>query len=159
MGINPLDILIHIINIVVLYVLLRALLYKPVSRFLSQRTKNIQQQFEDAEQAKQEAEGLRASYEQRVNEANDEAQRILREGNLTATTSAAEILDSARRQASELLDEAREKATEERKEAMNDLEQQIADMAISLASQILQREVSEEDNHKVIETFFEQAAG
>lgn len=157
MEINPLDIAIHIINIVVLYLLLRILLYKPVSKFMSARTARIEKQLADAAQTLADAGHTKESYDALLCNADAEAQKKLLESNRQANEQAAGILESANTRAGQILQEAREKAKEERHAAVSALEGQITDMAITLAGQILQREVNEEDNHKVIETFFEQA--
>lgn len=157
MQINPLDIAIHLINIVVLYALLRLLLYKPVSKFMAGRTARIEKQLADAAQAQADAAQKKDSYDALLHNADSEAQKKLLESNRQANEQAAGILATAKDHAEELMQEARSKAAEERHASIRALEGQITDMAITLAGQILQREVNEEDNHKVIESFFEQA--
>ncbi len=156
MELNFVDVLIHIVNILVLYVLLRALVYKPVRKFMQARTERIEKQLTDAKAAEQKAAEEKASYDQLLAQADDQVQQRIREGNQRAGESASEILESASKQAEELLREAKEKAKTERKEAVAALEPEIAGMAVSLAEQILQREISEEDNRQVIDTFFEK---
>jgi len=157
MDIQPLDIVIYIINIVVLFLLLRVILYKPVSKFLHARTERIQKQLDDAAAERGEADALKASYEEKLSEAKKDAQQLLLTETQKANSAAAEIINSAHGQAEQLLSDARERAEEERQDAITRLEQQIADMAIALAGEILQREVSKEDNEKVIDSFFSRA--
>ncbi len=156
MEINLLDIVINIINIVVLYILLRVLLYKPVSKFMRQRTERVENELRQAEALRAEAADEKADYAVRLAHADEEAQKRLLAGNRQANEQAAAILAAAKEHADELLSEAREKAQEERRAAVAALKGQITDMSLGLASQILQREVTEQDNHKVIDTFFEQ---
>lgn len=157
MELNPLDIAIHIVNIVVLYVLLRMLLYKPVSKFMAARTARIEKQQADAAAALEEANKQKDSYDALLQNAGAEAQKQLLESNRQANEQAAGILAAAKGDAQQLLQEARTKAAEERRVAIESLEGKITDMAIGLAGEILQREVNEEDNRKVIDSFFEQA--
>ena len=49
MEINILDIIIHLINIFVLFIILRFLVYKPVSKFMRDRTKRVSDEMENAE--------------------------------------------------------------------------------------------------------------
>ena len=49
MEIYPLDIVIHTINIVIFYLILRLLLFKPIRKFMSQREQRIQSQMDEAE--------------------------------------------------------------------------------------------------------------
>ena len=63
MDINPVDILIHIINILVLFVLLRLLIYKPVKKFMDERSQRIQKEMDHASEISAQAEELHAQYQ------------------------------------------------------------------------------------------------
>lgn len=156
MDIQPLDIVIHMINIVVLYALLRVVLYRPVLQYLRGRSEAVQSELAMAEKVKAEANQLKQSYDARMKEAEAEARKILVEGNQKANDSATSIVESAQRQADELIEKAHENALAERKDMIASFEHQITDMAVSLAGEILKREVKQEDNSKVIETFFNE---
>lgn len=157
MDIQPLDIVIHIINIIVLYTLLRVLLYKPVSGFMKKRSDAIAGELSMAEQKLNEANQAKNEYDERLAHAQEEADRLLMQGNQKANDSAALIVDTAQQQAAELLEKARDQSTVERREVISSMEKQITDMAISLAGEILKREVNEQDNQAVIHTFFDKA--
>ena len=154
MDINPIDIAIHIINIVVLYVLLRLILYKPINQFLTTRAKGIETQLNDAENARAEAEEYKASYETHLQNAEQEAQKAALDIIRKADLSAAEIVDVAKQDADKILADTREKAEAERKESIETLKSQIAGMSVELAGEILAREVKEDDNRKTIDSFF-----
>lgn len=157
MDIQPMDIAINIINIVVLYVLLRFILYKPVKKFMQARTAGIQKNISDAESAKADALALKGSYDERLKDAKGEAEMLIKEGNEKANQSATSIVEAAHQQAEELLKKAEEKASREREDMVQALEKQITDMAIALAGEILQREIRQEDNEKLIDNFFHKA--
>ena len=157
MDIQPVDIVIHIINIVVLYVILRVILYKPINNFLQNRKVQIEADLEAAQKAKEEAEQLKLSYEDKLDKADAEAKKLVSAGNEEASKTASVIIKSAENQAEELIVAAKNKAETQRKETIIAMEGQITDLAVELAQQIIQREVSEEDNKKVIESFFDQA--
>nr|MDD6336270.1 F0F1 ATP synthase subunit B [bacterium] len=157
MELNPVDILIHIINIVVLYLLLRMLVYKPVKKFMDARTQRIERQLQDAADAKAQADTLRQSYDARMAQADQEAQARLREGSQRAGEAAQAILDDANAKAADIIQSAKQRAQQEKQAAIAELQPQIASMAVSIAGQILQREVKEEDNRQLIDTFFEKA--
>lgn len=59
-GLNPLDILIHIINFIVTFVLLYLLLYKPVSKFMHKRRESVEQALADAAATRAEADAYLA---------------------------------------------------------------------------------------------------
>ena len=64
-GLNPLDILIHIINFIVTFVLLYLLLYKPVSKFMHKRRESVEQALADAAATRAEADAYLAEAKQR----------------------------------------------------------------------------------------------
>lgn len=157
MDIKVSDIFIYIINIVVLYLLLRIILYKPVSRFLSDRSKRIADQLEHAGAVEKEAMERKAAYEQRLLGAQSEAKAIGEESAKRAAEAAEALLADTRKQAEQILEAARDRIARERQEALESLQPQIADMALALAAEILRREVSAEDNRQLIDSFFNKA--
>lgn len=154
MDLNLLDIVIHMINIVVLYVLLRLILYKPIKSFMQTRTERIEGMQQEAANEKEKAEELLAAQADILEEAKIEAEKEMQIRTAEANEKAAAILETANRQADELLLSARSKSAEERKEMLASVEKQISGMAIELASDILAREVKEADNEKIIDAFF-----
>lgn len=154
MDLHPLDIAIHIVNIVVLFVLLRAILYKPISNFLQKRTASIEKQLDDAQKIEEQANALKAQYEDKLAHTDEQVKKILDDSTREAGTTASGIVAAAQKRAETLSQEAHEKMQDERRQALTELEQEITGMAVTLAGEILQREVTEEDNRKVIESFF-----
>ena len=84
MDINFLDVLLHIANIVILYVLLRFILYKPIQKFMKARSERIQNQMDDAENAKRAIMEEKELYNKRISEIEEDKRQILRECQKTA---------------------------------------------------------------------------
>jgi F-type H+-transporting ATPase subunit b len=156
MALSPLNILIYIINIVVLYLLLRVLLYKPIRKFLDKREQKIQAQLTDAEEAQKKAHALLEQYQAQLAQAEEEAKKITQEGTVRAAEAASQLIADARQQAEEILAAARAKEQEEQKRALREMRTQIANMAVDLAAQVLKREVRLEDNRMLIDAFFQE---
>ncbi len=157
MDIQPLDIVIYLINIGVLFVLLRMVLFKPVRKFLDARSSSVAKELDDAKAAMADADELKANYAASMQDADQQVKKLILEGTRQANVQAAQIVDAANGKAKELLSDAREKSAVEREEAIAALQTQITDMAVALAERILQREVNQADNQKVIDTFFSKA--
>ena len=68
MELYPIDIAIHLVNILVLYILLRVLIWKPVRKFMLDRENRIQSQLDDATQLKKDAEQTKQDYDRRMAE-------------------------------------------------------------------------------------------
>lgn len=157
MNIQPLDIVIYIVNIAVLYALLRVLLYKPVHKFMADRQQNIQAALTGARSAQQEATELKQSFDQQLKNVDEESQKRLMDGAQKASEAASAIVTLAQQQAQDIVAKAHDKAEAERKQMIASLEPRITDMAVELAGEILKREVGPVDNQKVIDAFFQKA--
>ena len=155
MDLNPLDILYHIINIVVLYILLRLILYKPIRKFMTARSDRIQKQMEDAAAMEKAALDAKTEFELRLTDADETVRQMIKEGEIRAAAKADEIISEAKKQAENILSEAHEKAQAEATKVIEGVQDQIADVAVDIAGRILRREVSLEDNRAAVEEFFE----
>ncbi len=156
-GLNPLDIVIHIINIVVLFLLLRLLIYKPVRKFMSNREEKISKQLEEAQTARQEAEQLQVQCSAQLNDAKEQASQVVRNGEEQAAKAADTILENARKEANSILENARKQAEEDRQRTIASMQDEITNLAMEMAGRILRREVRLEDNRAVAEDFFKKA--
>lgn len=156
MDLQPMDIVIHIINIVILYVILRLLLYKPISKFMSERRQAIDNDIKQAATNRDQSEKLRLSYEKQLAETDQKIKERLSDANTEANKATVAIMDEARLQAKNLLAAAEEQALANKKQAISDLESQIVDMAIQLAEQLVKREISAADNERLIAEFWQK---
>lgn len=156
MELYPLDILIHIVNIVVTYILLRMLLYKPVRKFMDERAAKIEHQMEHARLLEQAAAEGKTAYEAQIADSEQKARELIREGEQKALFAAEGITKTANEQAAQIVAEAKQKALEEKKRAMEGMQEEVAEVATQIAGQILKREVSLEDNRAVADAFFRE---
>lgn len=156
MEIKLLDILIHIINIVILYFLLRLIIYKPVSKFMKERAGRIQKQMKDADEARTMAAEEKERFDNKISELDMSIDKILTENEAKAREAAAKIIEEAKKQADVILSDAREQARQEVKKTMESMQDQIADVAVEIAERILSREINAQDNYALMSEFFEQ---
>jgi F-type H+-transporting ATPase subunit b len=155
MEFNLVDILQHVLNIILLYIILRALVYKPVREYMKKRNDDLERQRLEISESKSEAMDLKAQYEQSLSGAKAEADSKVRDGVQRADKAAKEIIEKAKKDAGAVLVEAREQAALEQKRLEGAMKKEVADLALELASKILEREVSADDNRSVIEQYFE----
>jgi F-type H+-transporting ATPase subunit b len=91
----------QVVNFVVLVVLLRIFLYKPVIRAMDERERRIASRLEDAEQEQRRAEEAAGSYRQKQKELEKQHGQILAEARSEAEKRKSELLEEARREAEE----------------------------------------------------------
>lgn len=155
MNLNFSDIVQHLVNILVLYALLRLLIYKPVRKFMDARAARVQAQLDEAERMHAQAHEDSEQAAKRLAEVEDEAHRKLVESNRSASEEAAAIAAQAQEEARAILDKAKAEADQQRAEIQRRLQPEIADMAVEIAEKLLSREVNEADNRAIIDSFFE----
>ena len=156
MDFHPEDILISIINIAVLFILLRLILWKHINRFLTAREERVRFILDNAEKTRLEAEALRAEYEAKFEEIEARGRELMRESQTKASEEAEEILKDTRETARNMISEARERIIEERERAIVNAHHEIAQLATDMAARILRREVSPDDSVSAVEDFFRE---
>lgn len=137
MELYPIDIAIHLVNILVLYVLLRVLIWKPVRQFMAGREERVAAQMEQARALQAEAEKIKADYDARLVDVQATCDKMLSDGRLAAQTTGQKYIDKARIQADNILSEARAQAAEEKRRAMDEVKEELADLAVDMASRVL----------------------
>lgn len=158
MEINFVDIVIHVINIVVLFIILKALIYKPVIKFMNGRKAEINDALEKNSQTRDELEQEKAQLEQALLGAEKTARQKSDEILIDAHSSAEKILAEARDEAAKIVEASRGKADSLREEMMSDMQDEVKDISIKIAEKILSREINEEDNRAIISNFFNRAS-
>ncbi len=158
MEISIVEILLHIVNIVILFLVLRKFLYKPVIKFLNKRTEGIQKQIDEAAKMQTEAEQLKSKYDEMMTNAQELASQIIDQGRSIADDQAKQIVADAEGQASELKDRAKKAIVEQKKQAVIEMRQEVTRIAVQIAEKVLEREVSYEDNKDIIDRFFEKVS-
>ena len=148
------QILLHALNLVILVGGLYALLFKPVKKFMDQRTKNYQKMKADAENAQAQAESLKAELSERMKQADAEAQTYRQEAMARAEKEAGAVLDSARSQAEKIVNAAREKAANEEKQIVQNAQSEIARLSVEATQKLMDYKLSD-----VYNQFLDSAEG
>jgi F-type H+-transporting ATPase subunit b len=137
--------LITIINIAVLFFVLRAFLFKPVTKFMENRTNQIRGTIEAAEQDKAQAKLLLAQYEERLKIAGAEVEAIIRRARETGQREADRLTAEGKAAAELLLANARSQIEAEQRAAMAIFKAEAAALVISASARLLKRELKADD--------------
>lgn len=154
MEFHLIDFVQHVLNIIVLFLLLRLFLYKPVSKFMAAREAKFASEREAIMAGQQETSALKVQYEASLADARRTAERMADEKLQVAEREAEEIRQKAKKDAQRILADAHTQAMAERDEMLGELKDQTAALAVDLAGHILEREVSTADNQRIIDDFF-----
>ncbi len=141
-----------------MYLIKRFLLDKVVD-ILEKRKAEANAQIEDAEKANAEAQEMKADYERNLQNAKNEAAQILTTAQQSANARSEEILNEARNQAEQIRQRAENEIALERSKAVSELKGEIGDMAITIASKVVEREINPADHEALIEDFIRNVGG
>lgn len=136
---------ITIANLVILYLVLRRLLFKPVTSFMEARAKKIRESLAEASILKGEAQEMAARYEGLMAGADAEAERLVKEGEERARAESKALLEKAAAEAAETRRRGEEAAEREREKARQELAGDIAALAAEVAGKLVGRAASAED--------------
>ncbi|MDE6519660.1 MAG: F0F1 ATP synthase subunit B [Ruminococcus sp.] len=148
-----------VVNVLILFILLRIFLFKPINKIMNERTESIQKDIDDAEKAKRETEKLKQQYTDSINEAKEEANNILRKAHEDAEAERESIISKSHKEAEEIVKSADETIENERKRVIQQAHAQIADLAIETASKVIGANLDDEKNRKLVDDFLAQEEG
>ena len=155
-SVNLWQIVVSLLNLVILFLIIKKFLYQPVKNMLKSRQEKIDEKNRQAEAYLSEAEETKAQLEAKLNDAENQADEILNEATVNATRRKEKILAEARDEADSIIRQAKTNAELEMKKAESDIKTQIVDVSFELSKKIIEREIKEEDHHKLIDSFITQ---
>ena len=126
-----------IINLIVLFLLLRHFLINPVSNIMEQRRKLIADGLQTAQDTQDEANRLKAEYEEALSGAKKESAEIVDKARIDARAEYDRIVGEAGAKAGNIIENAKENVRIEREQTMKELQSQIAGLAIASAEKIV----------------------
>ena len=156
MDINPSTAIFAIINFIVLVVVLKVFLYKPVCNMLDSRKQEVVNNLNSAEEAKLEAQKLRDEYAAQIQNARAEAQEIINQAAKIGEQTKADIVTEAREEAARLTAKAQDELAREKTEALNDIRNEIADLAVLAASKVVGKTIDVADHQNMVNNFVKE---
>lgn len=131
------NLLFAIINIIVLFLLLRKFLIKPVRNIMEKRDEMIRSGLENARKSQSDAELIKQEYEEKLKNAGDISAGIISDAKKEAEARSKNILDEANAKADNILSSARENAETAKIKAVSEAKEQIADLAAEMARKLV----------------------
>jgi len=151
LGINLPLLVVFIINFIVLFVLLRIFLYKPVLKMLDERAKRTREGMELAEATKKEYEQAKVEVQKQIEKGRQEGQAIIAQALQTGERLKEESREEATKQAQVIVDRTRGELESEREKIVEGLRKEFVDIAISAAEKVIKETLDKEKHRKLIE--------
>ena len=144
-------ILLHLFNLVILTVGLYYLLFKPVKKMIRERQEKVKKIEKENADLNEEVKALKNSSREALAEAKKEAAAMHENAVKVANRKADEIVSDAKARAKEIVARTETEMDEERAKLRSDLEKQIADVSLAVAEKVVGRDITKEDNRRLIE--------
>lgn len=158
-SVNIWQILISLCNLLLLFLILKKFLFSPVKKMLQKRQNGIEEQYSEAAEASQDAESSKALWEEKLGNAETQAQEILSSAAAKADVRAQQIVSEAEGRADGIVRQAKAAAELEKKKAEAEIKKEIIDVSAVLTEKMLGREISDDDHKKLFASFLEGIGG
>lgn len=152
-GFVPWTFIAQICNLLIQVYIFKRLLFKPVNAMLEKRRAMADAEIQEAVKAKDDAEAMKAEYEQNMREAKDKANEIVSTAQKTAAVQSEEMIREATQQAATIKSKAEKDIALEKAKAVNEIKDEIGSMAMEIAGKAIGRELREEDHEQLINEF------
>jgi F-type H+-transporting ATPase subunit b len=151
LGINLPQLIAQVANFIVLLVILRFTLYKPILRMLDERKQRIADGLNAAETARQEAAAAQANIQQQLDSARRDGQEIVATAQQVAGRIQAEARDQAERDREAAAVRSRQEIQQERDRAIADLRAEFADLTVAAAGRVIGESLDAQGHRRIIE--------
>jgi F-type H+-transporting ATPase subunit b len=148
-----------IVTFLVLVALLAKFAWRPLLAALDERQAGIRAALDEAQKARVEVERVRTDSERLLNEARVEAGQILSKTREDAARLREELKVQAQADAARVIANAERQIQLDTNRALEQIRREAIDLSVSIASKLLQRNVSKDDNARLIEDTVKQIDG
>ena len=145
-----------IVTFLVLLTLLAKFAWRPLLDALETRQNAIRKSLDDAQQAKQELERLNLESAQIINRARGEAEAVITQSRSDGDRLREEIRAKARTEADHIVKNAERQIQLETSRALEQIRREAVDLSVMIASKIIQRNLTKEDNERLIDEALRQ---
>lgn len=140
----------QLVNVLVILGVLLYFFWKPVGKILGSREEQIEGNLQEAASAREKAEEILASYQQKIDEAHQEAKGILEQAGNMAEKTRLEMVQQAKEEADRILEQARMEIDREKRSAMASIRGQAADLILMATSKVLARTLTSGDQEELV---------
>ncbi len=154
LGINLGYLLVQVFNFLIIFIVLRAWVYKPITRMLDKRRETIAKGLEDARVAAEARANAETEAQKIIADAQAKAGQTIREASDRAQLAAKDVKAQAEAEIAKNREAAMAEAVEERNRMLGELRGQVAALAIAAAQKLVGEALDEKRQHSLLQEFF-----
>ena len=147
----------NIVNLIVLYFLLRHFLIQPVMSVINKRQAMIEQSMSNAKTSEGQASILKKQYEEKLAASSEEGAKLIEEAKVQAKAQYDRILKDAEVDADRVKSDALQKAEADQEKALREAKAQIAGLVIAAAAKVVGQEANANSNQALYDSFLAEA--
>lgn len=144
------------VNMIVLFLLVRRYLYRPLSDFVKNRQKMIEDNINNAAEEKEQAEKLRKQYEESIRSAKQEAREIINNANKQSEEIIAEGKRNAKEEGEKMLAKAKEDLELEKEKVFKELKDEIAFVSVRIAERLIEQKIDAASQRELVERYLKE---
>jgi F-type H+-transporting ATPase subunit b len=152
-------VLIQAINFLILIFLLSKFLFKPLAKFLADRSAGIEKSLAEAKAAHEASAKAQAEYQAQMREAQREIAAIREQGQREVEAERQRLLQASRAEAERLVGQAKAEIEAETKRAKAGLREEAAGIALAAAERLLGRTISGDDQKRLVDQYVRELGG
>lgn len=145
-----------ILNIVVLYIILKKILFKPVTKYMDNRSNKIQDALNAAEESKEMVRQMKIEYDEKIKAAKEEGQKVIDMYKNMAEKEYNSIIESAKKEADQTLANAKVELQVEKEELITSIKGEISDLVLATSEKVLKKNLDDNTNRKLISEFIKE---
>ena len=147
------------VNLLILFLIMKKLLFKPVMNMLKERDEEVKAMYENASAAQKTADAAKKEYTRKLADAKEEASKIVKEATENAAAASDKTIAEAKETAMAMIQKAESEIDRERKAAAASIKNDIAEISVSIARKVIEKDINEKDQERLIEEFIESSGG
>ncbi|MEH7126053.1 MULTISPECIES: F0F1 ATP synthase subunit B [unclassified Bacillus (in: firmicutes)] len=151
------DILFQLVMFIVLLALLKKFAWGPLMGIMKQREEHVAGEIEAAEQSRQEAKKLLEEQRNLLKQAREEAQGLIESAKKQGDLQREEIITAARTESDRIKESAKLEIEQQKEKAVAAIREQVASLSVLIASKVIEKELSTEDQDKLINEYIQEA--
>ncbi len=155
-SVNIWQILISLANLLILFLMFKKFLYKPVKNVMAKRQSEIDERYSAADSAEQEAKNNKALWEEKLSSAKAESDSIISNATENARYREEKIISEANEKAEGIMRRAKLEAELEMKKAADGIKREIVEVSGALTEKMIGREINTDDHRSLIDSFIEK---
>ena len=150
---NVWDFLVQFLAFVIMVILITIFAYKPIKKYIKKRQDLLDEEVNETKKRNEEAKTNLLISQKEIALTHEKASKIIENATKEGNERKEEIILKANKEAENKIKEADEIIKKNKTEAKNELKIELSGIALDLSSKILEREVNENDNKKLIDDF------